>query len=83
MRIAGTEKRAAGSIGAAALELSTATTGYVAPCSFTHSSSGAAVTTRGQVLFTECSGRKIQGWNPQARRMEVWLANETPGMFGR
>lgn len=48
----------------------------------THDSLETAVNARGPVVFTEFSHRKIQGWNPQARRMEVWLANETPEMFG-
>ena len=54
----------------------------IAPCAFAHYSFGTAITTNGLVLFTEFNHRQIQSWNPQTRRLEVWRASNTPGMFG-
>jgi len=58
------------------------TTQDIIPCATAHYSFGTAVTTNGLVLFTEFNHRQIRSWHPQTRRLEVWRAKETPGMFG-
>ena len=58
------------------------TTRDIIPCANAHYSFGTAVTTNGLVLFTEFNHRQIRSWNPQTRRLEVWRAAKTPGMFG-
>jgi len=58
------------------------TTRDIIPCAVAHYSFGTAVTTNGLVLFTEFNHRQIRSWNPQTRRLEVWRAAKTPGLFG-
>ena len=58
------------------------TTQDIIPCATAHYSFGTAVSSNGLVLFTEFNHRQIRSWHPQTRRLEVWRAKETPGMFG-